>query len=276
LLLTDPALLPEKVDEISERYAKTLGVSPKDLRAAAERSRERLVEMTRAMGLQVATGSPARRLLEAMPDTMPLSPNEDSLTPHALQATVVLDDRPAPVREGPPPAEMLAAGIQDITNSMVSDGFRLNEVLRMILETMYRALGFRRVIFCLRDPKTHTLTGRFGLGDNAPEMSAAFKVPLRVAPGEAPGLFTAVCLKGVDTVIADATAANMAARLPAWYRERVNAPAFLLLPLVTKNAPFALIYADKAEVGGIALDEKELSLVRTLRNQAVMAFRQVG
>ena len=41
-----------------------------------------------------------------------------------------------------------------------------------------------------------------------------------------------------------------------------------------KGAPFALIYADKAQPGAIALDEKELSLLRTLRNQAVMAFRQ--
>ena len=48
--------------------------------------------------------------------------------------------------------EVLAAGIQDITNSMV-ENFRLNEVLRMILETMLRALEFRRVLFCLRDAK---------------------------------------------------------------------------------------------------------------------------
>ena len=52
--------------------------------------------------------------------------------------------------------------------------------------------------------------------------------------------------------------------------------AFLLLPLMLKGAPFALIYADKAVPGGIELGEKELSLLRTLRNQAVMAFRQAG
>jgi hypothetical protein len=43
-----------------------------------------------------------------------------------------------------------------------------------------------------------------------------------------------------------------------------------------KQAPFGLIYADKAAAGAIALGEKELSLLRTLRNQAVMAFRQRG
>ena len=43
-----------------------------------------------------------------------------------------------------------------------------------------------------------------------------------------------------------------------------------------KGAPFALIYADKAQPGAIELGEKELSLLRTLRNQAVMAFKQAS
>ena len=41
-----------------------------------------------------------------------------------------------------------------------------------------------------------------------------------------------------------------------------------------KGTPFGLIYADKASASDIALDEKELALLKTLRNQAVMAFRQ--
>ena len=43
-----------------------------------------------------------------------------------------------------------------------------------------------------------------------------------------------------------------------------------------KGSPFAMIYADQAQPGGIELDEKELSLLRTLRNQAVMAFKQAS
>jgi len=48
----------------------------------------------------------------------------------------------------------------------------------------------------------------------------------------------------------------------------------LLLPVNIKGKPFGLIYADKAEKGGLVLDEKELALLQTLRNQAVMAFKQ--
>jgi hypothetical protein len=45
---------------------------------------------------------------------------------------------------------------------------------------------------------------------------------------------------------------------------------------VLKGAPFGLIYADQAQPGDIQLGEKELALLRTLRKQGVMAFRQAG
>ena len=75
-------------------------------------------------------------------------------------------------------------------------------------------------------------------------------------------------------MIADAAASNIAPRVPAWYREAADAPTFLQLPMAKKGRPFALIYADKAQAGSIALQEKEMALLGTLRNQALMAFRQ--
>jgi hypothetical protein len=291
MLHTPPERLGGKLADIATKFARPLGLSEQDVRDAAGRAREKLSELARAMNVQVERHSPARRLLAPAPGAPQA---DDSLAALQLQATLpgpaaggdaptanLLppgDDAPTLVLQRPGQvAETLAAGIQDITNHMVADNFKLNEVLRMILETMFRALGFRRVVFCLRDPKSGCLTGRFGLGEAVEAVAPLFRVGLKPAAGQPlPDLFTAVCLKGADTLIADATAANIAGRLPAWYREGVNAPAFLLLPLMMKNAPFALIYADKAQPGGIALDEKELSLLRTLRNQAVMAFRQAS
>ncbi|MEW6704145.1 MAG: HDOD domain-containing protein [Pseudomonadota bacterium] len=289
MLQTPPEQLKERVGEIASRYAKSLGLSEKDVLNAADQARDKLTQLAQAMNIHVAANSPARRLLSLVKP----EPAHDTLSPLQLQPTLpggapdktanlyvppeedktlVLAAKPDPQRV----VEVLAAGIQDITNHMVADNFKLNEVLRMILETMFRALEFRRIVFCLRDPKTDTLTGRFGLGEGIETVSPAFKVPLRLQPGAPADLFTAVCLKGADTLIADATAGNIAARLPAWFREKVNAPAFVMLPLTMKNAPFALIYADKASPGAIELGEKELSLLRTLRNQAVMAFRQAS
>ena len=145
-------------------------------------------------------------------------------------------------RAAPPPhaAEMLAAGVQDITNSMVADDFRLNEVLRMVLETMYRALDFQRIVFCLRDPKTdlpdRSLRPRAMRVD---ALAARFRVPLRPTPGVPPDLFAAICAKGMDTLIADATgrAASRRACRPGT-ASTCKAPTFLLLPLAMKGATF--------------------------------------
>lgn len=287
LLRADPATAAAAVAHTADRYARVLGLSAKHIAEVTADARVKLADSARAMNLVVSHGSRAARLLAPVvdaavtADTAATSGNgangPDSLSPHALAATQPLSVASFdPTVVMPPPAagraaDVLAAGIQDITNSMVED-FKLNEVLRMILETMYRAHGFRRVLFCLRDPKTDTLTGRFGLGDSGEAAAALFKVPLKGGTD----LFAAVCLKGADTLIRDASTPAMAARLPLWYKKTLNAPSFLLLPLLMKGAPFAMIYADQAQAGGIELDEKELSLLRTLRNQAVMAFKQAS
>jgi hypothetical protein len=275
----EPGRASASIAAVAERFTKALGLSVRDVQAATVLAQTRLAELARAMNLQAPPGSPTRRLLELPGNGTAVVADHDSLTEHALHATMPLarDEADGPQQPFDQQAaiNMLAAGIQDITNAMVED-FKLNEVLRMILETMLRALGFRRVIFCLRDPKTDSLTGRFGLGEGVEALASRFKVPLKGAPGAEVDLFGAVCTKGADTLISDATVPQIAARLPLWYRQGVNAPAFLLLPLVLKGAPFALIYADKARPGAIMLGERELSLLRTLRNQAVMAFKQAS
>jgi hypothetical protein len=274
LLRSDAAGAPAEVAALAKRYARTLGVSAAQVEHAATVAQQRLAQTAKAMNLQVSANSPARRLLQgAAPaadaaDAATLVLQPDSLVPHSLRATVAAR-APQPGVPADTASELLASGIQDITNSMV-ESFKLNDVLRMILETMYRALGFRRVVFCLRDPKTETLTGRFGLGEDAAAVAARFRVPLKTGAD----LFSAVCSKGADTLIADATVGHIAARLPPWYRDHVAAPAFLLLPMTLKGAAFALIYADKSSAGELELGDKELSLLRTLRNQAVMAFKQ--
>jgi eukaryotic-like serine/threonine-protein kinase len=279
MIKTDGPARNKAVAELAKRYAATLGVKPKDIEAAVVNAQQKLASMAQAMGLQLHQSSKASSLLD-MSDPCGADTSDD-LTPHALQATVMPRTTPGETTStgqaqnrldsSAPAADVLVAGIQDITNSMV-ENFKLNEVLRMILETMFRALAFRRIVFCLRDPKTNTLAGRFGLGDNAPTVVQAFKVSL----DSTSDLFAAICLKGMDTLISDTSAGTVGTRLPEWYRKEVNAPCFLLLPLQMKGTTFALIYADKAQAGDMALGEKELSLLRTLRNQGVMAFKQAS
>jgi HD-like signal output (HDOD) protein len=268
IMQTPPELAHARLRALAQRHARALGLSAEIFEQAADTARQRLAQMTEALDLRLPRDSRAQRLLA------PVEPSAgDSLTAHELAPTQVLERTEVGARPSAAQAsELLAAGIQEITDAMV-EGAQLNAVLRMILETIYRALGLRRVIFCLRDARGQTLTGRLGVGADVERLAPLLRVDLT---GQPPDLLAAVCLKGADTLIQDARAANILARLPAWFRAEMQAQSFLLLPLMLKGAPLGLIYADHAEAGVVQLGDKELSLLRTLRNQAVMAFRQAA
>ncbi len=277
LLWNEPAQQEARLAEIAARYVRPLALSGPAIAEATLRARHKLVALAEALELHVEPGTPAARLLTLPPPEGEAAASDDALDHHELRATdtaplpAVLPSQAGGAVSVAQVNEVLAAGIQDVTQAMV-ESFQLNDVLRMILETMFRALGFRRMVFCLREAKTQVLTGRFGLGEGSEAAVRAMRVPLK-AQGD---LFAAVCLRGADTLINDTTDPRLQARLPDWYRTGLNAPSFLLLPLQIKGQTFALIYADQSAAGGIVVDDKALGLLRTLRNQAVMAFRQAG
>jgi eukaryotic-like serine/threonine-protein kinase len=257
----------------AERHARVLDSPVPAMLAAVAVARERVAALVAALNLQVASHSPAHRLLASADRAA-----DDTNAADPLQATVIMATMTPAVGHAastPTAADQLAAGMQDITQAMLAADIDLNAVLRMVLETMYRALGFQRVIFCLRESRADMLGGRFGLGAGGHEVVRHVRIPLS-ADAAATDLFAAVCHKGVDSLIKDTKQAGIAARLPGWYRRHLDAGAFMLLPMVLKGATFALIYADMARAGDIRIDERELSLLRSLRNQAVMAFRQAG
>ena len=273
ILQSEPQKLPARLQQLAGDYRRTLQLAPESFAEAVVHARQQLVDIAGALDLRVTPGSPAQRLLQPpAPPPEASSAAADPLAAHALHAdstvTGQTDIEPGRIDA----AQVLAAGIQDITDAMVDDNFRLNDILRMILETMLRALGARRIVFALRDARTHVLRGRLGLGECTDTDLAALTVPL----DDSADLFATVCQRGADTLIADTRQGHLRERLPAWFRTGLNAPAFLLLPLQMKGKPFALIYADHDRPGALAVDDRLLGMLRSLRNQAIMAFRQRG
>lgn len=280
VLAHDAKALPLKLERLAHQYAASLGLDAERVVQSVHLARDKLAQTADVLGIAVLPDTPAARLAQRLPEpaadatpaaddaVLPADIAHDSLNGLALQPAAPEPHAPAPTPEGIA-LGLLSTGIQDVTQAL-ADGGALNDVLRMVLETLFRALGCRRVLLCLRDASGQQLQGRMGLGEDAAEVARRFRLPLQGSDD----LFALVCHKGVDTLISDATAPNVAQRLPAWYRDQIGAPCFLLLPLQLKGAPLGLIYADTAVAGAITLGEQPLALVKTLRNQAVMAFRQ--
>jgi GAF domain-containing protein len=126
------------------------------------------------------------------------------------------------------------------------------------------------VLLCIKDGHHNTMCGKFGFGDAVQERVKAFAFSM-TAP---PDVFLVALQNNADILITDIDEPNIATRIPDWYRQHVAARTFVLFPIAVKGKPIGLIYADRENPGEIAIPERELSLLKSLRNQAVLAIRQ--
>ncbi len=234
-------------------FAPVLGLSSAQVVEGVHKARARVGQLAHAMGIRPTAHAPARRLV-------------DGAEPGGLPQVTLRLARPTGA------SDQMAQALAQAHSAIAQRGMRVNEVLHLVLDTLHRALAFRCVVFCLREGATGRLQGRVGLGPGSTEISAAFRVdPNAAAVGD---LFAVLCAKGADLLVADS--ASMANRLPAWYRQQVNAATFLLLPVRVKDVAVGLIYADKAEPRSIVLAEDELKLIRALRDLVAAAFGKAG
>lgn len=273
----------KELRKLSARFGDSVPLSEQELQQTMEKSFEAVAQFASIIHLNLQLTSFGRQIKAWGGSRVNLAQTEDTLAGgDSLSGTVLSDSVPAGAagslgQAGDTAADdqvgaaeaILTAGIQDISNTLVED-FKLNDVLRIILETMYRAKGFKRVILCIRDAKNNAMLGRFGFGPDAPDVAKRFSFPLSFTPD----IFHAALSKGVDILISDTNDPKIATRIPDWFRKGVAAETFLLFPLCIKGKPMALIYADRDHAGEIVISEKELSLLRTLRNQAVLAIKQ--
>lgn len=269
LLLHDDTRLPAALDNSAKRFAVCLNVTREQVCQLTLDMRTKLSQTVEAIGLSVPGSATARRLLTP-PTAQPTS--ADPLHPlgEALPGQPPVNPEATPEQSDEQQvADILARGVEDVTLAMV-EGVPVNGILHSILEAIYRALRAQRVLFCLKEPSGDTVTGRIGIGQHANQAARAFHAAMNTADD----LFGAICRSGRDTLMRDVQAPQVVNRLPAWHRRDWNARTVLLLPLQHKGATLGLIYVDTAAADGIQLQEREMTLLKTLRNQAVMAMRQ--
>jgi len=173
-------------------------------------------------------------------------------------------------RQAVDPAEIDARLTQglDKLRAAASEGGKGAALLELAQQTLLGALQAQRVAVCLRDAATGNLVGRLGAGAGMPRMLVNFTV--QPAGGE--DLFALACSKGLDTLIDDGKRPATWRNLPVWFRRRVAAPCFLLLPLRSEDACIGLIYVDHDEPGGLKIDPGQLQLIQALRDELVQAL----
>ncbi len=167
------------------------------------------------------------------------------------------------------PDSVLIEGIQEISNVLLGDA-QLNDVLYMILETMYRGFGFQRVVLCVMDARSGRMTARFAFGADTQQLLNQFSFKTATA-GDA---FNAAIETNQEIIVNDTDDPGVKPLIPEWYVRLIGAPAFVVYPIVIRGKPIGVFYADKGKKGDI-LPGNKTSYMKTLCNQAVLAVKQM-
>jgi len=288
VLDTSDADRGKALTQLAVRFGDSLQVTEKQLAGLMGKSLQDIAQFALAVNVNLKHSDFAKQAskwagLTAPPGVSPEREAETCTSPADVLAaldTSVLQERArifdaeagqaGALRTSADAQTILTSGLQDVSNSLIDDAISINDILRMILEAMYSGMGFAHVLLCIKDGRHNTMCGKFGFGDGVQDLVKAFDFRLSAQPD----VFLVALQNNADILITDIDDPKIAARIPAWYRQNVSARTFVLFPIIVKGKPIGLIYADRPQPGDITIPEKELSLLKSLRNQAVLAIRQ--
>jgi HD-like signal output (HDOD) protein len=173
------------------------------------------------------------------------------------------------VLEGEDTVSIIMSGIQEIGSVMMGD-HDINDVALLTLEIIYRALQCNRTILFINDCREKVLAARFGYGAGIKRIVG--KVKFNIDPSGQQDLFSRSIQSGKDLIVEDAYAPELHTLIPEWYRKKIDAKAFVFLPIGYQNICVGAYYADLDFTGPpiSALDHKYLAL---LRNQLILAIK---
>lgn len=249
------------------KWGIPLGLKLEDMEGLVERASQKWYDVAKTLGLPRPGSKPAvKKTAEPAKSTV-----KSTAAPAKPAAPAAKPAAPAPTpaaKASPAVTDALSRGIEAISQAAMTD-MPLTDVLKQVMQLMGDALKLQRVVVCLRDPGGGPLMGVLGHGADAMAIAGKFRIPLE-PPTDLFGLLSA---KNADTLISDAADPVIAQRLPAWFKQQVAAPTFLLLPLTVQGRCAGLIYGDRNKAGTLAVDEATFALLKTLRNQLVITMR---
>ncbi len=165
--------------------------------------------------------------------------------------------------------DLLLAGMQDVMQMLASDQIKLNDMILLVLETLYSAMGFRFATVCLRDAQKGCYVARVSMGEHYAERQSAFSFPVK----EENTVFHLAMTNNVDLMIADASVPKIQNLLPQWHKNLLpDTRSFMILPLVVQHKPLGFFYADRALAADEGVPPDETALIKTLKSQLLAAM----
>ncbi|MBF0563793.1 MAG: HDOD domain-containing protein [Nitrospirae bacterium] len=165
---------------------------------------------------------------------------------------------------------ILNRGILEVATALLED-LTLNDILRMVIEVMFRGMHCSRIIILIRNPKESVMEGRFGFGENVFTIIKNFRF---ITDLGADDIFNMALSRGSDLLVKNVNDKRIATKLPEWFMNLIDSETFMIMPIRIGKMPIGLIYMDKPFAGDLQIAPTVLHCLKMLRDQAILAIKQ--
>lgn len=253
--------------ELMQKYGAALELDAKILAGWLNRAVHETGELIHKMGVRLTDSGSAAQNRPAELST------EDAL--QSLDSILMIADSIPAVRTAYPSGkphnarELLLAGLMEVTQSIASGKFQLNNLVLQLLEILHGSLGFQFVTASLRDAKTDQYIARISLGQDWNKKQKNFCFPAK----DAVDLFHLALKNNVDLMIGETGSPKMQALRPEWHRTHfADVKSLMILPLIVNGKPIGLIYADRNCEAPEGVPADETGLIKTMKGQLITAM----
>jgi HD-like signal output (HDOD) protein len=165
--------------------------------------------------------------------------------------------------------DLLLTGVQDATQMLASSNVSLNDLVLLVLETLYTAMGFHFATACLRDIKSSLFMSKLAVGENFQIRQKSFRLSLV----DDNSIFHLAMKNDVDLMIANTSNEKIQTMLPSWHKSLLpDAKSFIILPLIIDQKSLGFFYADRNISAEEGVSPDETVLIKTLKSQVLAAM----
>lgn len=170
------------------------------------------------------------------------------------------------------PEQVLTEGLQEVTQLLLGAHTR-EQLIDLVLEVLYRGMGFRRVVLAEWQRTGKDVLGVCGLGEGVEALVGRF----RVRCVGSPNVLSLALIQNTDVYIKDATQSSVRSRLPDWFQGMSLPGSFFVLPMRSERlGPLGMLYAEYRLAYGFDENPNVLHLIQALRNQLLIGLERTA
>ncbi len=271
-VVMSPELSSGDLQRQKEKLCRSLGVKPEALENHLSASFSRFREMAQVLKVNLkdlGVGAGPTPAESPVPPASPDSPG--AAVPKAAAPSAAPPQAAAPA-PGTQDAELqqlrfLYQVMEEINQAIVAKS-PISQTLMMIMEGIFRSIGFDRVAFCLVNTQRTRVEGRFGLGSEVESLLPLLRAPLN----HNQNAMTQALNERREVLVNPGSKPADRELMDAGFWQASGAKSFLVLPLHVDEKAVGLFYVDFLQAHA-SITELARHRLRTFRDLTILAIR---